>query len=102
MVECILKYSGFGLFALLGYLIISNTLWLLFGSKLLQSLPGVNVRGSTGTLKIAILLIMTITGFLIWIVRTPFSKLGIFKEQSLQGCVSHCIQSASKLFAKRL
>ncbi len=48
------------------YLLVSNTLWLLFGSRLLQTLPGVNINGFRGTLKIAAMLVFTLLGILIW------------------------------------
>ena len=102
MPEWIIKYFGGGLLVLLGYVIISNTLWLLFGSKLLQSLPGVNIKGATGTLKIAILLIMTIVGFCIWLAKWPLIELDLINKQTLSECISYWIQSASKVFSKRL
>lgn len=102
MPDWIIKYFGTGILVLFGYVIISNTLWLLFGSKLLQSLPGVNIKGSAGTLKIVLLLIMSFTGLFFWIAKWPLFRLGIIKKQSLKDCVSYCIQSASKLFSKRL
>jgi hypothetical protein len=102
MSEWISKYIGGGILAVFGYVIISNTLWLLFGSKLLQSLPGVNIKGATGTLKMSILLIMTFTGFLVWLTKWPFIKLGIVNKQTLTDCISYWIQSASKIFSKRL
>lgn len=101
MPDWIIKYFGGGLLILVSYIIISNTLWLLFGSKLIQSLPGVNISGAIGTLKIAILLVMSLTGIVVWIVKFPFIRFGILKEQSLRGCISFYIQSASKVFAKR-
>ncbi len=102
MPDWIVKYIGGGFLAIVGYVIISNTLWLLFGSRLLQSLPGVNIKGATGTLRIIILLIMSLTGFLFWLFKWGFMKLNIIKKQSLQECMSYFIQSASKVFSRRL
>ena len=55
-----------GAVAVVLYLLVSNTLWLLFGSRLLQSLPGVNINGFRGTLKIAAMLVFTLLGIFIW------------------------------------
>lgn len=101
MPDWLIKYFGGGLLIIVSYIIISNTLWLLFGSKLIQTLPGVNINGATGTLKIAILIVMSFTGIVVWIFKFPFIKYGFLKEQSLRGCISYYIQSASKVFAKR-
>lgn len=102
MPEWIIKYFGGGLLVILVYILISNTIWLLFGSKFLQALPGVNIKGVAGTLKIAILLIMTFTAIFVWLITWPFKQLGIGDKQSIQACISDYIQSASKVFAKRL
>ena len=101
MHDFITKYIGGGLLVLIGYIIVSNTLWLIFGSKLLQSLPGVNIKGFTGTLKIAVMLVMSVIGFLYWAIKFPFAKMGLIKNNSLANCISNGIQSASKLFSKR-
>ena len=55
-----------GALAAVLYLLVSNTLWLLFGSKLLQSLPGVNINGVRGTIKIATMLVFALLGVFIW------------------------------------
>lgn len=102
MPEWIIKYFGAGILVLLGYFFISNTLWLLFGSKLLQSLPGVKIKGTNSTLKIAILLVMTFIGLIVWIVKWPLIKLNLINKQSLQGCIGYFIRWASKRFSKRV
>jgi hypothetical protein len=96
----IYKYIGTGLLAILAYVIISNTLWLLFGSKLLQSLPGVNIKGVTGTLRIAIMLIMTILGFFYWIITYPLAVCRVINKRTLPDAISSNIQLASKIFKK--
>ena len=101
MPDWVIKYFGEGVIVLLGYIIISNSLWLIFGSKLLQSLPGVNIKGAKGTLKIVLLLVLTLIGFFIWLFKWPFSKIGLIKNQSLPDCIGYCIQIASKVFSKR-
>ena len=100
MSDSLLKYIGTGAVAVLIYIFVSNTLWLLFGSKLLQSLPGVDIKGITGTLRIAIMLIMTIIGFLLWVIKFPFLLLGIIKKNVLQSTIGSCIQFAGRTFKK--
>ena len=55
-----------GVVAVVLYLLVSNTLWLLLGSRLLQSLPGVNINGFRGTIKIAAMLIFALLGIFMW------------------------------------
>jgi len=62
-----LYWLGGSVALLIAYVIVSNTLWLLFGSKVIQKLPGVNIKGFRGTLKIALMLFLSATGFLFWI-----------------------------------
>lgn len=97
----IIKYIGASLLAIITYIIISNFLWLLFGSKLLQSLPGVDIKGITGTLRIALMLVMTILGFILWVLKSPFLLFGIIKNNTLQHSIGSCIQLAARTF-KRL
>lgn len=97
----IIKYIGASLLAIITYIIISNFLWLLFGSKLLQSLPGVDIKGITGTLRIALMLVMTILGFILWVLKSPFLLFGIIKNNTLQQSIGSCIQLAARTF-KRL
>lgn len=100
MGDGVLKYIGTGVVAIICYVVISNTLWLLLGSKILQSLPGVNIRGATGTLRIAIMVVATIIAFLIWIIRYPLSLIGVINKSSLSKIVSTSLQSASRFFRK--
>mgnify|MGYP006102735277 FL=1 len=62
-----LYWLGGSVALLIAYVIVSNTLWLLFGSKVIQKLPGVDIKGFRGTLKIALMLFLSATGFLFWI-----------------------------------
>ena len=64
-----LTWLGGGLVLLILYIIISNTLWLLFGSKLIQCLPGVNIKGFRGTIKIATMIVLSIIGSLKWLLK---------------------------------
>ena len=65
-------WVGGGLALVLVYVVISNTLWLLFGSKLVQSLPGVNISGFRGTIKIATMLALSAFGTLRWVIKYAF------------------------------
>jgi hypothetical protein len=70
------KWIGGGVLAVIAYVVISNTLWLLVGSRLLQSLPGVNIKGLRGTLKIAVMLVLTALAIMAWIVKRAAAWLG--------------------------
>ena len=72
----IVKWLGGGVLAVIAYLIVSNTLWLLLGSRLLQSLPGVNIKGFRGTLRIAAMLVLTIVALTLWTAKRPAVWLG--------------------------
>jgi len=92
---------GGGLFALILYLIISNTLWLIFGARLLQFLPGVKINGMRGTFKIAVMLFMSLLGVCIWMIkylgtifRLPVSKTSPKVE------IQIAIQRAARIFNK--
>lgn len=67
-----LTWLGGGLVLFILYIIISNTLWLLFGSKLIQCLPGVNIKGFRGTIKIAVMIVLSIIGSLKWLFKCLF------------------------------
>ena len=101
MLDWILKYIGGGVVVIVGYIIISNMLWLIFGSKLLQALPGVNIKGSSGTLKIAVMLVMSIAGLLYWLIKFPFALIGLANKKKVIECMSDCIKYASKKISKR-
>ena len=64
-----LYWLGGGIALVIAYVIVSNTIWLLFGSRLIQKLPGVNITGFRGTLKIALMLLMSIFGLGTWIFK---------------------------------
>lgn len=98
--EWLIKYVGGGVLVIIVYVLISNIFWLLFGSKVLQSFPGINIKGATGTFRIALMLVMSLIGFLVWAIRFPFSLIGIIKKKSLQTIISLFIQSASRTFHK--
>ena len=73
MLSDLFPWIGGGLLAIVLYLIISNTLWLLFASRILQFLPGVNIKGFRGTLKLAFMIVLSGIGLLFWVVKYLFS-----------------------------
>ena len=74
-----LYWLGGGIALLIAYAIVSNTIWLLFGSRLIQKLPGVNITGFRGTLKIALMLLMSVFGLGVWIFKYLIALL-LFKK----------------------
>jgi hypothetical protein len=92
---------GSSLILILAYILISNTLWLLFGSRLLQCLPGVNIKGISGTFKIAVMLILSAIGNLRWALKYIALASGknmkpIFKEE-----VGKTIQQGARIIERR-
>ena len=64
-------WIGWGAAAVVLYLIVSNTLYLLFGARLLQFLPGVNINGFQGTIRLALLLAISVTATAWWLCKWP-------------------------------
>ena len=97
----IATWLGGGLALVILYVLISNTLWLLFGSRLLQFLPGVNINGFRGTFKIAIMLGLSVIGVFCWIVKYS-SKLVARKNPApvLSEEISMSIRRGAKIFRR--
>lgn len=96
-----MKYVGEGLLFIVGYIIISNTLWLLIGAKALQMLPGVSDKSAKGTLKIMVLLIMSLIGILFWLIKLLPKSIGLIRnKKSFTEEISLSIQSGSRLYQK--
>ena len=94
-------WVGGGLALAFTYILISNTLWLLFGSKLVQSLPGVDIKGFRGTLKIAAMLVLSGIGILLWVVKYGFNLVSRGKHKPiLTEEISRAIQQGSKILDK--
>lgn len=92
---------GGGLFALILYLIISNTLWLIFGARLLQFLPGVKIRGMRGTFKMAVMLLMSLLGILVWFIKYLGTILQLpISNTSPKIEIQAAIQRAGRIFNK--
>lgn len=95
-------WLGGGIAVIVLYVVVSNTLWLLFGSKLIQCLPGVNIVGFRGTLKIATMLVLSLIGLLLWVCKyllmyvTRKKPLPILSEE-----ISRSIQRGAKLIKNR-
>ena len=69
MINETVTWLGGGLALIILYIVISNTLWLLFGSRLIQWLPGVNISGFQGTVKIATMLVLSLFGVVCWTIK---------------------------------
>lgn len=98
--DWLVNYVGGGILVLLCYIIISNTLWLLIGAKFLQFLPGVSDKSAKGTLKIVLLLLMSLIGIFWWIVKLIPSLLQIVKFRPITMEISLAIQNASRIYYK--
>jgi len=102
MFNTILSWAGGGLAFILLYLVVSNTLWLLFGSRLLQCLPGVNIKGTSGTLKIAVMIILSTLGSLVWILKYSYLSLTMNKVKPVfKSEVSKMIQHGARIIESR-
>lgn len=98
----IATWIGGGVVVVILYVLISNTLWLLFGSRLIQCLPGVNINGFRGTLKIAAMLVLSAIGVFRWIVKY-FLKLVAMKNMTpvLSEEISMSIQQGAKALRRK-
>ena len=98
-----LYWLGGSIALLIAYVIVSNTLWLLFGSRVIQKLPGVNIKGFRGTLKIALMLFLSATGFVFWISKY-FSMMVLLKnpKPKLSNEISQKIKWGSKITKNKL
>lgn len=84
------------------YIVVSNTLWLLFGARLVQSLPGVNITGFRGTMKISVMLILSVIGVLYWVAKYTFTLItGKNKKPLLREEISRAIQRGSKIITQK-
>lgn len=98
--DWLVNYVGGGILVLLCYIFISNTLWLLIGAKVLQFLPGVSDKSAKGTLKIVLLLLMSLIGIFWWIVKLIPSLFRIVKFKPITMEISLAIQNASRIYYK--
>lgn len=98
-----LSWFGSSILAVLVYLIVSNTLWLLLGSRLIQFLPGVNIKGFQGTIKIATMLILSLYGTIRWLYKYVLAYVirRDMKPNFFQ-VVGETIQSGAKAVHSRL
>jgi hypothetical protein len=102
MLNEVLSWVGGGLALVFLYIVISNTLWLLFGSRLIQCLPGVNINGFRGTIKIAIMFILSAIGTLRWTFKYVYMSVArrkpmpVFSEE-----VGRMIQQGAKMMGSR-
>lgn len=102
MLDGTVTWVGGGLALVIIYVVVSNTFWLLFGSRLAQSLPGVNISGFRGTVKIATMLVLSALGIIRWIVKYAFvmvTRRGELPTLSIE--VSRTIKLGARLIGKR-
>lgn len=71
------QWVGTSVVGLIANIVLSNTFYLLVGSRLLQYLPGVNIRGFSGTMKIAAMLISAGCGIMWWAITRPVRLVGL-------------------------
>ena len=91
-------YVGGGLAVVLIYVLVSNTLWLLFGSRLLQCLPGVKIKGLAGTFKIAAMLVLSVVGVAVWCLKfIPLSLMRDKTKPTLKNEIGKMIQRGARL-----
>lgn len=62
-----------GVLLVLGYIVISNTIYLLVGARVLQFLPGVNIRGFRGTVRLAFMLACAAIALATWLISWAIS-----------------------------
>ena len=92
-----------GLGVLVCYVVVSNTLYLLIGARLLQCLPGVNIRGFTGTLRIAFLVALSVAGIAVWSIRSVGRTLYLPNEnRSLSDEIMRFIYLTVKKLGKKI
>lgn len=100
LADLLVNYVGDGILVLFCYIIISNTIWLLIGAKVLQFLPGVSDKSAKGTLKIVLLLLMSLIGIFWWVVKLIPSLLRIVIFRPITTEISLVIQNASCIYYK--
>jgi hypothetical protein len=93
----LLSWIGGGVFVVFMYVVVSNTLWLLLGSRFLQELPGVNVRGLRGTVKIAVMLVLSGVGTVVWTIQTMVCLLLRRPRPSFLDVISRTIQHGARI-----
>jgi hypothetical protein len=80
------------------YAIVSNTLYFLLGARLLQFLPGVKLKGLRGTLRLGILLAITVVVSAWWLSKSA-AQLITGRHRTR---FSYELQRAIRLTAARL
>lgn len=92
------EYLGAGALSLLAYVIISNFFWLLFGSAIVQRLPGVHITGARGIAKIACMLICSFVALSIYLFSLLLYICGIFKlKRTYRYVLMKCLNTTGKI-----
>ena len=101
--DWVTTYVGGGILIVLGYIVISNSFWLILGSSIVQRLPGVYIKGAKGTLKIALLILLCMFGVVLWVIMLI---INVFRSEhlikSLPEYLSSSIQTAGRLYHKMI
>lgn len=95
--DWLITYVGGGTLIVIGYVIVSNTLWLFLGSKALQNFPGVGGEHTISTFKIALMLVMSIIGVAIWLIRLIPALTGISQKITLKDSIALSLQRAGRI-----
>ena len=90
----LVKWIGGGFLAVLLYVFISNLFWLLVGSAILQKIPGTNIKGIRGTIRIACIIICVASAFVIWTLILPARVLPAYKPETLTEKISRYLRRA--------
>jgi len=94
-------WLGGGVALVVIYIVISNTLWLLFGSRVIQCLPGVNITGFKGTIKIAMLILLSLLGTLCWVFKFILTFISRNHPRPVLSMeVSFMIQKGARILTK--
>lgn len=95
-------WVGYGLVGILAYVLISNAIYLLLGAKLLQALPGVESRGFRSTLRLALMLLVTVAAFILWVGRyMRYIAVRSGSRPVLTGQIASAIKWVSAVFTRK-
>jgi len=91
------QWIGWGVGAVVLYLVVSNTLYLLVGARLLQFLPGVNIKGFRGTIRLALLLVITVIATAWWLFKWSIARIMRREPTSWRGELANCIHIVARI-----
>jgi len=91
------QWLAWGVGAAVLYIVVSNTLYLLLGARLLQFLPGVNVKGFRGTLRLALLLAVSVAASVLWAGKRALQSLTRRQPTLWKDEIARGVQLAAKI-----